>query len=134
MYNLLMEFLRYAVVGGLAFVADFFSLVAAQELMFKNFSWGIYAATVIGFVVGLAVNYVLSILFVFTQAKDRGKGRSFCAFVVFGLIGIIGLGLTEFGMWVGVEILTWNYMVVKVLVTGAVLAWNYLGRKVLIFR
>ena len=39
MYNLLMEFLRYAVVGGLAFVADFFSLVAAQELMFKNFSW-----------------------------------------------------------------------------------------------
>lgn len=134
MHNLLMEFLRYAVVGGLAFVADFCSLVAAQELMFENFSWGIYAATVIGFVVGLAVNYVLSILFVFTQAKDRGKGRSFGAFVVFGLIGIIGLGLTEFGMWVGVEILTLNYMVVKVVVTGAVLAWNYLGRKLLIFR
>ena len=134
MHNLLMEFLRYAVVGGLAFVADFCSLVAAQELMFENFSWGIYAATVIGFVVGLAVNYVLSILFVFTQAKDRGKGRSVGAFVVFGLIGVVGLGLTELGMWVGVEILTWNYMVVKVLVTGAVLAWNYLGRKVLIFR
>ncbi len=134
MHNFMMEFLRYAVVGGLAFVADFGSLVAAQELIFKSFSWGVYASTVIGFVVGLAVNYVLSILFVFTQAKDRGKGRSFGAFVVFGLIGIIGLGLTELGMWVGVEILTWNYMIVKVLVTGAALAWNYLGRKVLIFR
>lgn len=134
MYNLVMEFLRYAVVGGVAFVADFGSLVAAQELVFKSFAWGVYASTVIGFVVGLAVNYVLSILFVFTQAKDRGKGRSFGAFAVFGLIGIIGLGLTELGMWVGVEILTWNYMIVKVLVTGAVLAWNYIGRKVLIFR
>ena len=121
MHNLLMEFLRYAVVGGLAFVADFCSLVAAQEFLFKSFPWGIYAATVIGFVVGLAVNYVLSILFVFTQAKDRGKGRSFGAFVVFGLIGIIGLGLTELGMWVGVEILTWNYMVVKVLDQGGAL-------------
>ena len=134
MYNLLMELLRYVVVGGLAFVADFCSLVVAQELLFKNCSWGIYAATVIGFVVGLVVNYVFSILFVFTQAKDRGKGRSFGAFVVFGLVGIIGLGLTEFGMWVGVGILSWNYMVVKVVVTGAVLVWNYLGRKVLIFR
>ena len=129
-----MEFLRYAVVGGLAFVADFGSLVAAQELVFENFSWGVYASTVIGFVVGLAVNYFLSILFVFTQAKDRGKGRSFGAFVVFGLIGIVGLGLTELGMWAGIELLAWNYMVVKVLVTGGVLVWNYLGRKVLIFK
>lgn len=133
MYSLVMEFLRYAVVGGLAFVADFVSLVAAQELVFDRFSWGVYASTVIGFIVGLAVNYILSLLFVFTQAKDCGKGRSFGAFVVFGLIGLVGLGLTELGMWVGIEILTWNYMIVKVLVTGAVLFWNYLGRKVLIF-
>lgn len=134
MYSLTLEFLRYVVVGGLAFIADFSSLVAAQELLFKPFSWGVYASTVIGFLVGLAVNYYLSLRFVFTQEKDRGKGRSFGAFVVFGLIGVIGLGLTELGMWIGVEILTWNYMIVKVLVTGAVLAWNYLGRKVLIFR
>lgn len=133
-YNLLLEFLRYAVVGGLAFVADFCSLVATQELYLKNFSWGVYAATVVGFIVGLTVNYVLSVLFVFTQAKDRGKGRSVGAFVVFGVIGIAGLGFTELGMWIGVEVLTWNYMIVKVLVTGAVLLWNYMGRKVLVFR
>ena len=132
-YSLVMEFLRYAVVGGVAFAADFGSLVAAQELLFKSFSWGVYASTVVGFVVGLAVNYCLSLRFVFTQEKDLGKGRSFGAFVVFGLIGIVGLGLTELGMWVGVEILGWNYMVVKFLVTGAVLVWNYLGRKVLVF-
>ena len=49
------------------------------------------------------------------------------------MIGLLGLGWTELGMWVGIELLKWNYMVVKVLVTGAVLMWNYLGRKLLIF-
>lgn len=131
---LAVEFLRYAVVGGIAFLADFWTLVLFQELAFRSVSWGIYVATVCGFAVGLAVNYFLSILFVFTQTKDRGKGRSFGAFVIFGLIGLVGLGLTEFGMWLGVERLDWNYRAVKICVTGVVLMWNYLGRKVIIFK
>lgn len=133
MKKLILEFLRYVVVGGLAFVADFGALVAAQELYLKVFDWGVYVSTVIGFIVGLTVNYLLSLWFVFTQDKDRGKGRSVGAFIVFGLIGLMGLGWTELGMWIGIELLTWNYMIVKVLVTGAVLVWNYLGRKLLIF-
>lgn len=128
------EFLRYAVVGGIAFLADFGTLVGCQELLFSGTRLGVYIATVCGFIVGLAVNYFLSLAFVFTQAKDRGKGRSVGAFVVFGLIGVVGLLLTEAGMCVGIEWLNWNYMVVKILVTGAVLMWNYLGRKIIIFR
>ena len=133
MEALLLEFLRYAAVGGISFLADFGVLVGAQELFLKQFSWGLYAATAVGFVVGLAVNYCLSLLFVFVSAKDRGKGRSIGAFLVFGLIGLMGLGWTELGMWLGIECLHWNYMLVKVFVTGAVLLWNYLGRKILIF-
>lgn len=127
------EFLRYCVVGGIAFLADFVTLVATQELFLKGYSFGVYVATVFGFLVGLAVNYALSLWFVFTQKKDRGKGRSAGAFLVFGVIGLLGLLWTELGMWAGIELLGWNYMVVKVLVTGAVLVWNYLGRKLLIF-
>ena len=127
------EFMRYFVVGGIAFLADFGMLVAVQELFLKNFASGVYIATVAGFIVGLTVNYILSLLFVFTQKKDRGSGRSFGAFLVFGIIGVLGLGLTELGMWVGVYILGLHYMLIKILVTGAVLVWNYLGRKILIF-
>ena len=133
MSRLIFEFLRYVIVGGLAFVADFGALVAAQELVLGTFTWGVYVSTVVGFVVGLAVNYTLSLLFVFTQAKDKSKGRTVGAFVVFGIIGLLGLGWTELGMWLGIEMLGWNYMIVKVLVTGAVLVWNYLGRKILVF-
>lgn len=134
MIRLICEFLRYAVVGGIAFLTDFGALVASQELFFRQFPWGVYAATVVGFMVGLAVNYFLSLVFVFTSAKDKGKGRSVGAFLVFGVIGLVGLGLTEVGMWIGIELLRWNYMIVKFFVTGGVLMWNYLGRKLIIFR
>ncbi len=127
------ELLRYCVVGGIAFLADFGTLVMTRELFLKNTQYGIYIATVYGFVAGLTVNYFLSLWFVFTQKKDKGKGRSVGAFIVFGAIGLLGLIWTELGMWIGVELLSVNYMIVKVLVTGAVLVWNYLGRKVLIF-
>ena len=129
--ELFFEFLRYCIVGGIAFLADFGTLVLAQELFLKQFVHGVYVATVLGFVVGLVVNYILSLWLVFTQAKN--KGRSFGAFLVFGIIGLLGLGWTELGMWIGIELLEWNYMVVKILVTGVVLGWNYLGRKILIF-
>ena len=127
------EFLRYAVVGGIAFLVDFGTLVACEELVFKRLSFGVYLATVCGFVAGLLMNYFLSLRYVFVQEKDRGKGRSFGAFVVFGVIGLVGLGLTELGMWFGIECLVWNYMIVKILVTGCVLMWNYLGRKLIVF-
>ena len=130
---LLGEFLRYAVVGGIAFLADFGTLVLAQELFFKSFPWGVYAATVCGFAVGLAVNYALSLAFVFTREEDKGKGRTVGAFLAFGAIGLMGLAWTELGMWIGVELLAWNYMAVKVVVTALVLAWNYLGRRILVF-
>jgi len=125
--------MRYVVVGGIAFIADFGTLVATQELFLNRLSSGVYIATVFGFVIGLAVNYALSLCFVFTQKKDRSKGRSVGAFLVFGVIGLFGLLWTELGMWLGIEVVGWNYMIVKVLVTGAVLLWNYLGRKILIF-
>ena len=127
------EFLRYAMVGGVAFLADFGTLVCVQELFLSRLACGVYIATVCGFIVGLAVNYVLSLAFVFTRADDRGKGRTVGAFLIFGIIGLLGLALTELGMWIGVELLAWNYMFVKIFVTGVVLFWNYLGRRVLVF-
>ncbi|MCR5414381.1 MAG: GtrA family protein [Kiritimatiellae bacterium] len=131
---LVFEFLRYAVVGGIATVADWGTLWIAQELFFKDVAGGLYISTALGFAAGLTVNYLLSLWFVFTQTKDRGKGRSVGAFLVFGVIGLMGLGWTELGMWIGVELLGWHYMIVKAFMTAAVLVWNYLGRKILIFR
>lgn len=50
------------------------------------------------------------------------------------MIGIIGLFLTEVGMYAGVELFNMNYLPAKIIVAALVLIWNYIGRKVLIFR
>ena len=132
--EMLMEFLRYVVVGGIAFLADYGALMGSYELVLKNVARGLYYATAVGFMVGLAVNYFLSLIFVFTAAKDKGKGRSFGAFVVFGIIGLLGLLWTELGMWLGADVCGVDYRIVKIFVTGVVLVWNYLGRKLIIFK
>lgn len=153
---LLYEFLRYIVVGGIAFVADFGSLYVFKEFVFHKLGnpYDIYLATAVGFILGLIVNYVLSLKFVFTQAKDQGKGRDTKSFVIFAIIGIIGLGLTELGMHIGCvslkpqlddcltyignllgyDLVKHGYLLVKCFVTALVLIWNYAGRKIIIFR
>ena len=127
------EFCRYVVVGGVAFLFDFGVLVGIQELLLKTYSWGVYISAVLGFLTGLVVNYFLSLTFVFTAVKDIGKGRGIDGFLMFGFIGLVGLGLTEFSMWLGVGVLDLNYMFIKIVATFVSLLWNYLGRKWIVF-
>ena len=133
LYGLIHEFFKYAIVGGIAFVVDFTTLWLCQEFIFYKITYGVYWATACGFAAGLVVNYVLSILYVFTEAKKTGKGRTVKAFVIFTVIGIVGLGLTEVGMWCGLQ-LHFDYRFVKIVVTGIILLYNYIARKIIIFR
>ena len=120
--SLFWEFFRYAVVGGIAFLADYGTLFLFQELIL----------TAAGFIVGLIVNYVLSLTFVFRRKDNRGSGKSVAAFLIFTVVGVIGLGLTELIMYLGTELLHISYLIVKI-AAAIVLVWNYVGRKVLIF-
>ena len=137
--KLIFEFLRYAIVGGVAFVADTGAMAAVKEIFFKenctSFQMGICVA--IGFVVGLICNYILSNLFVFKSEEQREKGKSLSAFLIYFAVGAIGFGLTELGMWLGVKIVgpdgLW-YILVKCFVAGVVMIWNYVGRKIFVYR
>lgn len=131
---LIKEFFRYAIVGGISFLADFGTLTLFEEAVFKiNEGWQLFIATAAGFTVGLIVNYVLSLLFVFKTSENNGNGKSIGAFLIFTLVGVIGLGITELLMHLGVNVLHLHYMLTKIVTAGIVLIWNYLGRKILIF-
>lgn len=131
---LFFEFMRFCIVGGIAFLADFGVLVLLNNLLPELSGLRLYIATAGGFIVGLTVNYILSVRFVFINARKSHVGRTFKAFVIFTLVSAVGFGMTELGMFVGTELLTINYMVVKIVVTGIVMIWNYLGRKIFIFK
>lgn len=128
------EFFRYAIVGGIAFLADYGTLFLFQELILTGeTSWELFVSTAAGFVVGLAVNYILSLTFVFRKKDNRGSGKSLGAFLIFTVVGVIGLGLTELIMYLGTGVLHISYLIVKIAAAAIVLVWNYIGRKVLIF-
>ena len=103
-----------------------------------------FIATAAGFVVGLAVNYILSILWVFTAENQQKKGKTFKAFAIFAIVGLIGFGLKELLMYLGavftgVPLATFGdkavpYYATHIISAGIVLVWNYIGRKVFVFR
>ena len=89
-------------------------------------------ATVFGFMVGLTVNYLLSIWFVFNgETKKTSKTAEF---VVFAIISVGGLLLTELLMWIGVDLLNMMVIVAKIIAAAIVLIWNYGMKKVILYR
>ena len=126
------ELFRYVIVGAIAFLIDT-GILHLVMILFPEWQYTLYAATAAGFLVGLTVNYILSILFVFKNGKEKTENKKVQTFIIFGIIGIIGLGLTELGMHVGVEILNIHHLITKVFVAGGVMLWNYIARKIIIF-
>lgn len=138
--TLIAEFLRYAVVGGISFLADAGVMTLVKKLVFKHedgFGWGMALCVALGFVTGLLVNYLLSRLFVFRADEQRVLGRGIVPFLLYTAVGLIGFGLTELGMWLGVSLVGsegFRYVFVKCGVAGLVLIWNYMGRKIFVYR
>ena len=120
------EFGRYIVVGGVAFICDFLTLVGLTEFAGINY----LISNAVGFSIGLTVNYLLAIHWVFNQ---RSKSSQRTEFVVFLLIGIVNLGLGEILLWFLVEHATLHYTVAKVVMTAFVFFSNFLLRKALLF-
>lgn len=80
----IMPFARYFVVGGAAFIADSGVIYVLTEI----FSIYYLTSAAIGFVIGVVVNYLLSILWVFDNRKLE---NNYWAFTIFAFIGICGL-------------------------------------------
>ena len=123
--NTFIQFFRYIFVGGVAFLADGGSL-----FLITTIGVNYLISVIFAFVIGLAVNYGLSKLLVFENSSVNGK----IEFLVYGIIGVIGLGFTEIIMYVLTEIAGLYFMVSKVISTIIVLVWNFVARKITLYR
>lgn len=123
--NTFIQFFRYIFVGGVAFLADGGSL-----FLITTIGVNYLISVIFAFVIGLAVNYGLSRLLVFENSSVNGK----IEFLVYGIIGVIGLGFTEIIMYVLTEIAGLYFMVSKVIATIIVLVWNFVARKITLYK
>lgn len=147
---LIFEFLRYVLVGGIAFLVDFGTFALVRELIFNgaDSTAAITVSTAAGFIAGLAVNYILSMLIVFRTEKQQKQGKNARAVFIFFAVGFVGLLLTELLQTLGETLFltstvgtAFNDLVfglgkyaVKIVVAGIVLIWNYVGRKIFVFK
>lgn len=125
--NIWIQLLRYGFVGGLAFLVDF----GALALLHHGLQWDLYFAAALAFCVGLCANYLLSKWAVFQQKVKHGKMMEFIAY---GVIGVIGLGLTEVLIWLLSEKLGAAPLVAKAIAAVLVLLWNFLARRFALYR
>ncbi len=123
----MVQWLRYTLVGTLAFGLDFGSLFGLTHFL------GIYylVSAGIAFLAGLCFNYILSVAWVFNK---RSVQTWWIEFLVFASIGVVGLAMTELFIWFFTEIIRFHYLVSKICSTVLVYLWNFFGRKFALFR
>ena len=124
--NLFIQFFRYTLVGGLAFVVDLVLLFVLTEYA----HWHYLVSATLSFLAGLLVNYILSTQWIFRSSKIKNKKIEF---ILFGLIGVIGLGLNNVLLYFFTDLIGLYYMLSKLITAVLVYAWNFLGRHYFLF-
>jgi putative flippase GtrA len=124
--NTFLQLIRYTFVGGFAFLIDFGTLFMLTEYL--DFHYLLSAG--IAFTLGLVTNYLISIRWVFATRNFSNKKLEFIMFMV---IGLVGLGLNELFIWIFTDLFAIYYLLSKILTTMLVYLWNFFARKMILF-
>lgn len=120
------QFFRYFVGGGVAFVVDFALLYLLTEFGHIHY---LFSAS-IAFMAGIAVNYALSVSWVFNH---RSVDNRMHEFAIFAAIGILGLAFNAALMWFFTELVRFHYMESKMVAAALIFLFNFSTRKALLF-
>ncbi len=120
------EFIKYFISSAIALCVDFSLLYLLTE--FVRIYYLLSAA--ISFILGVITIYMLSVMWVFKERKIEDRKKEF---IIFTIIGIIGLGINSMGMWFFTEKIHFHYLESKILTTAFVFMWNFTARKFILF-
>ena len=122
--KLFKQIIKFAVVGGLAFVIDYALLYSLTEFMNIHY----LISSIISFTVSVIFNYILSIKWVFDVNKKQGTKD----FIIFVVLSTIGLGINSIIMYLMVDEMNIHYMLSKLVATFIVMVYNFITRKIFI--
>lgn len=121
--NLISQILKFGVIGGIAFVIDYLTLIICKELLNLN----LFISTALAFTVSVIFNYIASIKWVFNVDENSNSKKNFTVFIILSIVGLI---LTEIIMDIGVHDFNISYLIVKIVATGIVMVFNFITRKI----
>lgn len=120
------EFAKYVVVGGVAFVADF----TALALLVSGLGVHYLLATFLAFLLGVWVNYLLSVHWVFSFRSVNHRGAEF---TIFAIVGVLTLAASLGLMALLVGVAGMHYLLAKCIAAAFTLIANFAGRRLLLF-
>lgn len=122
--KLFKQLFRFGIVGFTAFLIDAGLLYVLTEYLHIYY----LISSVISFIVSLIYNYILSIFWVF----DVKKKQTYKEVLLFTILSVIGLGVNQLVMYIGVDLLKIYYMLCKIISTIIVMVYNFVTRKIFI--
>ncbi len=141
MKNLIQQFLKFGVVGVIAFVVDFTVTMLLYNVIrsLTGFEYSEMVGSFFGFIISVIVNYVLSMHFVFERREDLDKQQEFVIFIILSAIGLvlnlIIMWLLNHPLYDNISILrkiSANLYVAasKIIATAIVTVYNFVTRKI----
>ena len=122
--KLIKQLFRFGIVGGIAFLIDYSLLYIFTDVIGINY----LVSSALSFTISLIFNYILSIKWVF----DVGHKQTVKDIILFVVLSVIGLGINELIMYIGVDKIKINYLIVKLFSTAIVMVFNFITRKIFI--
>ena len=116
------QILKFGVVGGIAFLIDYAVLFVCEEFLKLGVLW----SAGIAFTISEKVTVVINSVIVFDVNKENDSKKNFIIFIVLSIVGLI---LTEVIMWIGTDLIHINYLIVKIVATAIVMVFNFVTRK-----
>ena len=125
MRKLIEQFLKFGIVGVIAFCIDYGVLMLLSQV----FGLDPVLSAAISFCVSVIFNYLASMKYVFRRRDDMSRQREFIIFIA---LSVVGLVINELIMAAGTAALGVGAFAVtftKLVATAVVMVWNFLSRK-----
>jgi len=120
---------RFAVVSGVSTGVDYVILIALHELLPAG-ALSLSVAVACGYLAGVVAHFTLARQYVFPPSSFDPAVE----FGLVGLIGLVGLGLTEAIVCAGVTWCGLPVLLTKTAAVGLVFGWNFFARHQWVYR
>ena len=125
-FSVIIQFVKYIFVGGIAFLFDFGTLYILTEYGGVHY----LVSAMVAFIVGLNVNYFLAKFLVFKDSKIQHIRKEYIYVVCISLSALL---LNQVLLFIFTDKLGIYYLNSKIITTIILLFYNFIIRKVFIF-
>jgi putative flippase GtrA len=124
-YPLISKLVKYVFAGGMAAVTEW--LIYGFCVYYPHLHY--FPSACVAFMVATAVNYVLSVHYVFQPGRHSRRREILMVYMISLVSLVLNLGV----LTMLIELASMNAMVAKILATGFVFMWNFMARYLWVF-